>query len=302
MPDRRHTGEARPAEAPPARAGRVGCWTGARLRITWSRWKNMANPFYDLTRWRDLLALLVRRNLRIRYKGSSLGFLWSLMTPTLMILIYALFARIMRFNMGRRDYLEFLMVGMVVWQFLATCAHDALHAISGNRTVIQKTAFPRFILPLAQVLANAVNFVLTLVVLLVFLLLMRVPFGPWPWVPIALLTQTALCFGLALILATAHVFFRDTEHILGVALLAWFFLTPVFYGLSFQLDRLPSGYKWLAFLNPMTGLLSAYRAAFLNESLPTTGTMTISFAVSWGILLLGWNVFQRLQIRFADEL
>ncbi|MDI6775336.1 MAG: ABC transporter permease [Verrucomicrobiota bacterium] len=256
----------------------------------------------DIAGRRELLWLLVQRNIKIRYKSSVLGFLWSLMTPLLMIAIYAVFAGIMKWNMGRRDFLEFLVVGVVVWQFLATCVNDSLHAITGNSNLIKKTAFPRVIIPLAQVLANLANFLLTVVVLVGFLLVMKRSFHDVLYLPVVILTQTALCLGLALFISALNVFIKDTEHILGVALMAWFFLSPVFYAAQFQLDRIPAGQEWLVFLNPMTGLICAYRSIFMAEALPGLGLVALSAVMSWLILLLGLAVFQKWQIRFADEL
>lgn len=256
-----------------------------------------------IARRRELLGMLIVRNLKIRYKSSALGFLWSLLTPLLMIVIYALFARIMRWNMGRKDFLEFLVVGIVVWQFVATCVNDSLHAITGNSNLIKKTAFPRLVIPLAQVLANLVNFLLTAVVLVLFLVLQGATFRHLFWLPVVILTQAALCLGLALIVAAVNVYLKDTEHILGIGLMAWFFLSPVFYGVGFQLDRVPS-HPWLAFLNPMTGLLSAYRGIFLSDPLPAggPGLVALSGGVCAGVLLIGIAVFQKLQVHFADEL
>lgn len=126
--------------------------------------------FADLYRRRELVWILVQRNLKIRYKHSALGFLWSLLTPLLMILMYAVFASILKFNTGSPDYLPFLVVGIVVWQFTAGCLNDSLSSIAGSANLVKKVAFPRVILPVSTVLANAVNFVLTFVVLLAYLL------------------------------------------------------------------------------------------------------------------------------------
>jgi len=252
---------------------------------------------------RELLAILVGRNLKIRYKNSALGFLWSLLGPILMILIYAVFARILRFSDGIPHYVQFLVVGLVAWQFHVMCLNDSLHAIMGNVSLVKKTRFPRIILPLATVLANLVNFLLTGVVVVLYLLLARITPGNLGLLPLTILTQIALCLGAGLIIATVNVFFRDTEHVLGAATLAWFFLTPVFYPLEFQMRVLPPHAQWLAFLNPMNGIVCAYRAALMkDEALWAPGGTQASFAVAWAILLLGIWIFGRFQARFGDEL
>ena len=256
----------------------------------------------------ELLQMLVVRNVKIRYKNSVLGFFWSLLTPICFIAIYAIFAGILGIRTSMIggepfDFMPYLITGIIVWQYTATCFNDALHAITGNSNLIKKARFPRLLLPLAMVLANAFNFLLTLLVLLAYLAFTRSAFGPVGWLPLALLAQTALCLGLALLIATSNVFFRDTEHIIGVASMAWFFLTPVFYPASRQIEFL-AAYDlapWLVYLNPMTGILGAYRAFFLGLA-PAAGGFAISAAVSVCVLVAGLALFQSSEGNFGDVL
>jgi ABC-2 type transport system permease protein len=262
--------------------------------------------FKEIWQRRELLWLLVVRNLKLRYKHSALGFFWSLLSPLLLILIYALFAAILRFNRGHANYLEFLVTGIVVWQFLSMCLNDSLYAIMGNVNLVKKTAFPRIILPLAMVLANLLNFLLTWVVLFAYLAFSGMHFTHLELLPLVLLAQTVLCLGLALLLSAMNVFFRDTEHILGIGTLAWFFMTPIFYPVQMQLDFLPSQYGWLAFLNPMSGVVWGYRRLLMGTNMPDVPVPAwyplISAAVCFIMLVLGFAVFQKLQRRFGDEL
>jgi lipopolysaccharide transport system permease protein len=256
----------------------------------------------EIWRRRELLWMLVVRNLKIRYKNSALGFFWSLLSPLMMIVVYAIFARILRFSAGNPQYLQFLVAGLIVWQFLLLCLNDSLHAVAGNANLIKKTAFPRIILPLSTVAANLVNFLLTFVVLVAFLLLSPVRFGGIGMLPLAVLSHCALCLGAALLLATANVFFRDTQHVLQIVTLAWFFLTPIFYSLDMQMAAVPPALHWALFLNPMTGLICLYRAALMSEPLPEAGRLALSLAVCWGLMLAGVSVFRRYEKRFGDEL
>lgn len=262
----------------------------------------MRNGLKDIWQRRELLWLLIIRNLKIRYKDSALGFVWSLLSPLCMIVIYAIFARILRFNEGNARYLQFLVTGLIVWQFLLLCLNDSLHAIVGHANLIKKTAFPRITLPLSTVAANLVHFLLTLAVLIVFLLVTHMPFQGVAALPAVLLTQCALCLGVGLIIATAHVFFRDTQHILQIITLAWFFLTPIFYTPDMQLERLPANWQWAIFLNPMTGITCAYRTLLMSEPMPALSGIATSFAVAWGMLGIGIWTFVRLEKRFGDEL
>jgi len=266
----------------------------------------MSNLLKEIYSRRELLLILVGRNLKIRYKSSSLGFFWSLLGPLFLILIYSIFAGILKFNLGRPNYLEFLVVGIIAWQFLSMCLNDALHAIVGNVNLIKKTAFPRFILPLSMVIANLVNFLLTAVVLLVFLVVKRMPFSHCELMPLVVLTQCALCLGMACLISASNVFFRDTEHLVGIVSLAWFFMTPIFYPVALQLSKLPEALHWVAFLNPMSGIMWTYRGMLMSgaapDLAPDLSLIAISFCVSWTIMFVGVEVFQKCQIRFGDEL
>ncbi len=262
----------------------------------------MRRYFKELYRRRELLGILIGRNLRIRYKNSALGFVWTLLAPLFMIVIYSIFARIMRWNMGRENFLSFLVVGIVIWQFLVMCLNDSLNAVAGNANLVKKTAFPRHILPTSTVLANGVNFLLTFAVLLMFLALTGTEFGALWLLPLAMATQCALCLGLALAVSAANVFYRDTEHAVGVGTLAWFFMSPVFYSIDLQMDMLPQAWRAWVYLNPMSGLLAVYRHALMSEPLVGGGQVWISFAVAWAVLAAGLALFQGVEKKFADEL
>ena len=169
-----------------------------------------ARTMQALSTWgrhRELLFLLVARNLKIRYKNSVLGFFWSLLGPVLMILVYAVFLRLIRVPID----LPVLVSGIVGWQVLATCLGDGLHAVVGNANLVTKSAFPRELLPLATVSANLVNFLLSSVVLFVYLLVAGVDFGPVVAYPAILATQFALCLGVGLTFSCLNVYFRDAE-------------------------------------------------------------------------------------------
>ncbi|MBN1671287.1 MAG: ABC transporter permease [Kiritimatiellae bacterium] len=255
----------------------------------------------QIHRHRELLLILMLRNLKIRYKSSVLGFFWTLLSPIFLIGIYAVFLRILRFPID----LPILVTGIIAWQFLAMCLGDSLHAVLGNANLVRKTASPRIVFPLAMVMANVVNLLLSLVVLFAYLLVTGARIGNLAWLPLIVLTQFALCCGMSLLLSCANVFFRDTEHILSVVLLAWFFLTPVIYpidSLLKWLEKFPMTVQRLAFANPMTGIVTAYRCVFLSSDIMAPRRVTGSCLIAWLILVIGAAVFQRFQTRFADEL
>lgn len=248
--------------------------------------------------YRELLYILVLRNLKVRYKSSALGFFWTLLSPVFLICIYAVFLSLLKVAIE----LPILVTGIIVWQFLAMCLGDSLHAILGNAPLIRKTTSPRIMFPLAMVSANMVNLLLSLIVLFAYLLVVGADIGNLLWLPPVLLTQFALCLGMGLILSCSNVFFRDTEHILGVAMLAWFFLTPIIYPLSLIFEKVPGPLQKAAFLNPMTGIVTAYRAVFLSADIVAPRLVTMSCLIAWGILAVGVAIFQHFQVRFAEEL
>ncbi len=262
----------------------------------------MLTSLKEMAGRRDLIVMLVVRNLKIRYKGSVLGFFWSLLVPALMIVLYGFFAHLLRFAQSQQNYLPFLMVGIVVWQFLTMCLNDSLASVVGNSTLVKKAAFPRLILPLTMVAANLVNFLLTVVILAVFLAAAGAAQAHHAVAVVpAVLTQTALCLGLSCLVGASNVFFRDTSHLLSIALLAWFFVSPVFYPIGMQLAMLPKTLNWLPYLNPMTGLLAIYRLALIGEPLFVPHVL-ISCVVAWALLPLGVAVFMATEHRFAEVL
>ena len=249
---------------------------------------------------RELVWNFVARNLTQRYKGSALGFLWSLLHPLFLVLIYLVFIRLMRFPVR----LPHLLVGVMAWQFLSLCAGDAAGIVLGHASLVKKTWFPRIILPLSAVLGNLVHFGLSLVVLGVALPLLGVtPAVGWLHLPWVILLQCVFCLGLSLALSALNVFFRDVEHLVPIGLMSWFFVTPVIYSAE-QVVGNPSLPAWvtpLFFANPMTALLVWYRHAFLAEPLPPVALWP-GLLGAVVVFALGALLFSRLEPRFADEL
>ncbi len=267
--------------------------------------------FSALIARRELISSLVGRNLKIRYKGSALGFLWSLLTPLSSILIYAVFAKLLKF--GGDGYLPYLISGVIVWQFTISCVNDSLYAIAGNANLVKKVFFPRIILPLSVAFANAINYLFTILVLSAYLLLSgNGAFSAMYLALVAFVLQILLCVGLTSLFSTSNVFFRDKEHIASVITQAWFFLTPIMYPMQFQTDVLAkfSLPVWLAYLNPMTGILELYRKAFLlkpvinsiNTDSCDFANISVSFVMICLILIAGIRTLKSGESRFGDVL
>jgi len=270
----------------------------------------------ELVARKELIWNLVVRSLKIRYKGSALGFLWTLLNPLMMMMIYWLFISILRFPIT----LSHLLTGVIFWQFIAMCTSDAVKSVSGFPNLVKKTYFPRIVLPLSMVIANLINFMLSIVVLGVILFLLKlfaneaVDFAFLWMLPFVLIVQFCLVLGISLLISSANVFFRDIEHIVGVVLQAMFFLTPIIYPLAMVRERVAGlGLSRLLLsvylLNPMASLVTLFRKTFLGrelfsggEFLPTEPVFYVSLALSAVILAVGVRVFGKLEPYFADHL
>jgi ABC-type polysaccharide/polyol phosphate export permease len=254
----------------------------------------------ELLARRELIANFVSRNLKQRYKGSGLGFLWSLLHPLFLVLIYFVFIRLMRFQ----TRLPHLIVGVMTWQFFALSASDAVNVILGHATLVKKTWFPRIILPLSAVLGNLVHFALSLLVLALVLPFLGVWPGPgWIHLPWLIGVHFLFCLGVSLALSSLNVFFRDVEHLIQIVLMAWFFVTPVIYPAA-QVVGNPALPAWISrvyFLNPMASLVAGYRLAFLGDALPAAPIWP-GIAAALAVFALGALLFARLEPGFADEL
>jgi ABC-type polysaccharide/polyol phosphate export permease len=187
----------------------------------------------NLLRYRGLIQSLVARELKARYRGSVLGFVWSFVNPLLLLLIYSfVFTTVMPNNVeGVQPYALFMFCGILPWNWFATSLSDAAGSLIAGGNLIKKVLFPAEVLPLVSVLTNMVHFFLGLPILILFLIVYRHYPDPWDlvWFPIAVIVQLVFTAGLALFLAALAVHFRDIRDILANVLTLWFFATPIIY-------------------------------------------------------------------------
>lgn len=263
----------------------------------------------DITGHWDLLWNLVARDLKIRYRGSILGFLWTILTPLFMAVIYIVFLRLLA-GKGIASQYEDIIIGVFAWTFTVQCVNAGMNCVTGNSSLVKKVYFPRVILPLSVCVSGLVNFLLMLVVqwALVAGLLMMKGAGLAPatlWTPLMGLYHLAFNLSLALLVAAANVYFRDTQHIVNLLLSAWFFMSPVMYPLSL-VDSVARAHPWIGhlyLLNPMTVIITAYRAMQLpNVSFPWTAASVAGLLLPLVLLAIAYAVFQRTQRYFSDVL
>jgi len=275
----------------------------ASLEMAWAR--RVWGAVRELADYTDLLRNLVVRDLKVRYRGSIFGFAWSLLNPLLMMAVFTLVFQVLAQYDEIHLYPFFLMAALVPWLFTAQALTSAMRSITSNAQLIKKVYFPRELLPMSAVLASFVNFVLAFLIFWLIGLVFGVGNSPAMFmIPLIMLLQLALVMGLSLILAMANVFFRDTEHLVEVGLLAWFFLTPIFYPLSFVPNVTFLGrdvHRWVLTLNPMATLTTDYRFAIMEGAFPIRHTIA-TIVVAAVALGFGWWVFRRYAHRFAEEL
>ena len=268
------------------------------------------NVLRETWAYRDLLRNLVVRDLKTRYKRSVLGFAWSFLNPLFMVMIFTVVFTVIARAQNVPNYPLFALCGLLAWNFLAGSVSGAARSIVGNAHLIDKVYFPRELLPISVVFSNLINFILSLIVFFVLLLLFRVPLSWWVLsLPIIIAVQFVLVVGLALIVAALNVFYRDVEHVLDVGLLAWFFLTPIFWELELLPNKLPLPWGdggidiWLLEyrLNPMASLVTDYRYILLYDYGIIRHTV-VPLAIGLVCLVVGWYFFRRNAHRFAEEI
>ena len=281
-------------------------------KIRWLDWRtNLRETF----RYRSLLHNLVKRDVKVRYRNSVLGILWSLLNPLLMMLVFSLiFGKLMP-REDIRQYAVFFLVGLLPWQFFSGSLISGTVSTTDGAHMIKKIYFPRELLPTSALLSNLVNFSLAFLVLIVFLYASGLGLTEHViWLPPLLLTQFLFTLGLALFLSTLNVFYRDVLMILDVLLLAWFFLTPVIYPLEWMgQTQMIMGITFepaqvIRWINPMASIIDGYRTV-LWGTMSSNGPVAMdplylgrTFVTALVFFVIGYLFFARLQHLFAEKL
>lgn len=275
---------------------------------------SLAERIGELYYYRELIRNLVVRDLKVRYKNSVLGFLWSLVNPLLMMLVFTVVFQIMLPNEQIRAFPIFVLCALLPWNWFAASLNEAIPSIVNNAHLIKKVYFPREVLPLSVVLANGVNFTLALLVLFAMIFVYGVHLSAWVLLlPAIMAVQLLFTLGVAFFLSAVNVFYRDTGVIMEVVLLAWFFLTPIFYpvtllsahreiwGITVPVQRL------VYILNPMASLISAYRDILWGSleggppGAPGLDFLGRTVITSIAILVAGYLFFTRHSRTFGEE-
>jgi ABC-type polysaccharide/polyol phosphate export permease len=258
----------------------------------------------ELIRYRDLVVALTVRDLKLKYKRSALGIAWSFVNPLLMMAIYtAVFSLFLR-AVNLPHYWALVLSGVLAWTFFANSMISATSVFVRSPNLITKVYFPLEALPFSMVLAHFVNFLITLAILLVILLVAGIHLGAsLILLPVIVVAHLAATLGLGLLAATFTVSFRDIEHFVSIGLSAWFYLTPVIYPLDAQ--ALPAGAaRFLPYLklNPLAWYLESYHSVLYYGTWPDPLLFGLMLASAVAILGGGYVIFARVRPRLPEEL
>jgi len=278
----------------------------------------------EIWRYRELLVAFSRTELKVKYKNSVLGFAWSMLNPALYLLVYwVVFDLIL--GTGIPNFPIFLLSGILVWNLFATSLGSATSSVVANAGLVRKVAFPREILPLASVGAALVHFFLQAIVLVMALVIFQynVAWSYLPLLPVALFALLFFVAALGILLGSINVYLRDTAHFVELALIAWFFMTPIVYPYETVAAKL-GNHSWLFLLNPITDIVLTFQRAIYGQvsgAKTVDGVTTITKILPQGVdqwwylwhlglvilasavlFVLALVVFGRAEGNFAEEL
>jgi lipopolysaccharide transport system permease protein len=252
---------------------------------------------WELAARRDVLLALVWREIKIRYRGSFLGFLWTLLNPLLLMATYSLvFTVYMRADMAK--YPVFLFTGLLPWIWFSSALMSGASSVIESSSLVKRVAFPPLILPTVAVTANLVNFLFSLPLLLLFMIGYRVPLT-WAvlGLPVAVAIQYVFTLALAVILAMLTVRYRDLQHLLVNLVSLWFFLTPVLY----SLPMVPAPFRSLLLANPMTSIIAGYQDALYYGRFSPASRTFLAAGVSLALLALALQIYARWRWLVVEE-
>jgi ABC-2 type transport system permease protein len=239
--------------------------------------------------YRDLVWNLVLRDLKVRYRRSTLGFLWTMLQPLLtMIVLQVVFSTAFRFPLA--NYSVYVLSGILFWNFFSQSVVASMNSLRGNARLIQKLPVPKAVFPIATVLSGLVNLGLALVPLFGLLLVTGHPLTPsLLFLPVSILIVATFTLGAGLLLSPLAVFFTDVVELIGVALMLLMYLTPVFYPRSI----VPERYEWLVRYNPLRSILEVFRDPIYLHKVPPFTHLTVAVAIAAVTLVLGAYFFRR---------
>ena len=256
------------------------------------------NIFKELYNYRELLKSNIKKEIRGRYKHSFLGILWSFLNPLLQLLVYSVVFGALLAKGDNTSYI-YVCVGLIPWTFFTTTVQQAAFTVIANGNIVQKVYFPREILPISIVASGAINFLISTIIIVAFVIFSGLGLTPLVLLyPVVLFVQCLLLLGISFIVSAVTVYIRDIEHFIGVVLMAAFYITPIVY----RIEQLPENLRFIMQINPMTYIINAYRDVFYYKQMPDFGELGIVFAASCVLVVIGYGIFKKLQKGFVEQL
>ena len=257
------------------------------------------NRLKEIYEYRLMIYSLVKRDLRGKYKGSVLGFMWTFVNPLLQLLVYNMvFSIIMKAGVDK--FYLYLFVGLIPWLFFSAAITGGSTCIIAQKDLIKKIRFPREIIPISFVTSQFVNMLLSFIVVIIVSVVsgVKLTVGGILCLPVIMLVEYMMALGIALISSSLTVYFRDLEHILAIVAMAWLYATPICYPET----MVPEKYLSLYRLNPVTPVVNAYRDVLYYGKTPDLTTLLLATGIGLITIILGVLIFGKLQRRFAEEL
>lgn len=258
----------------------------------------MIEKLKEIFNYKELLYNLTAKELKLKYKNSALGFLWSFFNPLMMLIVYTFaFKFVMRIKIP--NFTVFVLAGLLPWTFFQASVQGSTTSIISNGALIKKVYFPREIIPLSMILSNFVNFLITLIVLFISLLIFRIKIGIYILLtPVILLLMLIFTIGLSLILSALNVVYRDISHFVEIVFMAWFYVTPIVY----PMELIPNQYKSILLLNPMTLVVESLRDVIMYDKLPDLLYIIGMIIYALGFVILSYFVFNKREKSFAEDI
>jgi lipopolysaccharide transport system permease protein len=264
----------------------------ARLR------QDVREMFTELRDYRELLFMMTRRDLLLRYRQTAMGFAWAIFTPVINTIVFTVIFRKVAKIETDVPYPVFSYCGLLPWNMFATSLKTGINSLFGNKTLLTKVYFPREVFPFSTTLVCVVDFIVGLSVLAVLMIWYRIPLPATAlFLPILIAVQLTFTAGLCMFLAPANLYYRDVKYILDVLITVGMFATPVLY----PTRHLTGPLGVLLQLNPLAPIIDGYRAILLRGELPSAIPFATAAALSVVLFAVGWLVFHRAEYTFAEN-
>lgn len=259
----------------------------------------MINNIKEIFEYREMINSLITKELRGKYMGSFLGFLWSLLVPLFQLVIYTVvFSVFMRSSID--NFAMFLFVALIPWFFFNSCVASGATTIIQQKNLVEKIYFPRMVLPISAAISYFINMLLSFIIVFIALFISGTGFSfeALLFLPLIMMIEFIMGMGAALLFSALTVYFRDLEYVLNIITMAWMYMTPILY----PINQIPEQFQGLLYINPMTSVIVAYRDILYYKQIPQLHTLL--YATIYGVttLIIGYIAFYKLQDNFVEEL